>query len=162
MLSRNVAGRANVRVNQLAVFSHQATLTLTSYDQLPSFNTLGAATSPTSIKPFSSPRRSKSSQRRWTITSPRPHKPDLIKLDAEGAEEQIFQGMGKVMEQVRPMITLEVGDVVQGTTGKSRALLELFLSKGYEPWEYDPARGEVVRHTLRESYGYDNLLLTPR
>jgi len=163
VLSRNVAGRPNVRVNQLAVYSHRTTLSLTSYDQLPSFNTVGRGNVADEDQPaLKSTTFEVQSTALDDYVASTGVKPDLIKLDAEGAEEQIFNGMANVMENVRPMITLEVGDVVQGSAGRSRALVELFLSRGYEPWEYDPARGRLVTHTLRESYRYDNLLLIPK
>jgi FkbM family methyltransferase len=163
VLSRNVANRTNVRVNQLAVYSHATTLTLTSYDQLPSFNTVGRGNVAEEDQPvLKSTTFEVQSTSLDDYVASTGAKPDLIKLDAEGAEEQIFNGMGQVMENVRPMITLEVGDVVQGSAGKSRALVELFLSRNYEPWEYDPEQGRLVRHTLRESYRYDNLLLIPK
>src|SRR5258706_4070404 len=41
ILRANAGSRANVRLNQMAVFSHESTLSLTGYEQFPSYNTLG-------------------------------------------------------------------------------------------------------------------------
>jgi FkbM family methyltransferase len=162
VLRGNTVNRSNVRVNPLAVYSHDATLTFTSYELCPSYNTMGRGNVNDEIK-----RLSPSRQYQVQATSLDQYiaasgaKPDLIKLDAEGAEADIFKGMGHVLSTIRPMVTLEVGDMHADEVGKSRALVELFLSKGYEAWEYDPATQAAAAHTLRDRYDSDNLLLLP-
>jgi FkbM family methyltransferase len=163
VLRANVARRPNVTINPLAVFSHETTLSLTSYESLPSFNTVGrgnvADADQALLKTTTFDVQATSLDHYVASTGARP---DLIKLDAEGAEEQIFKGMERVMTEIRPLITLEVGDITEGAAGKSRALVQLFLSLDYQAWEYDPARRATVPHTLRETYDYDNLLLVPQ
>jgi FkbM family methyltransferase len=163
MLRGNTRGRSNVRLNQMAVYSHEATLNLTGYEQFPSFNTLGSGNAGDAAdddyEQTTIPVRATALDDYVASTGVRP---DFIKLDAEGAEQDIFKGMSRVLSEIRPMITIEVGDIGVGAMGKSRALLSLFISAGYDPWEYDPATGATHPHTPRDRYAYDNLLLIPR
>jgi len=163
LLRGNAAGKSNVRLNQTAVFSEEATLNLTGYEQFPSYNTLGrgnvADQDEQGLKRTTFSVRATSLDDYVAATGA---KPDLVKLDAEGAEEHIFKGMTRLLNDVRPMITIEVGDIIQSAAGKSRALLDLFISAGYDARQYDPATGETVPHTPRTHYEYDNLLLIPR
>src|SRR5258706_1908105 len=162
VLRGNTIHRANVRLNPLAVYSGEATLTFTNYELCPSFNTMGRGNVPDALK-----HRLQASEYQVQATSLDQYvassgaTPDLIKLDAEGAEVDIFKGMEHVMTTIRPMITLEVGDINADDVGKSRALVELFMSRGYQPWEYDPATQAAAPHTLRDRYDFDNLLLLP-
>jgi len=159
MLRGNAQGRSNVRLNQIAVFSHEATLNLTGYAQFPSFNTLGSGNAGEEYQRTSISVRATSLDAYIAATGARP---DFIKLDAEGAEEDIFKGMSRVLSDVRPMITIEVGDIIDSAAGNSRALLDLFMSAGYDALEYDPATGGTRPHAPRNRYQYDNLLLVPR
>ena len=163
MLRGNTRGRANVKLNQMAVFSHEATLNLTSYEQFPSFNTLGRGNVgeeyEAGLKRTTFSVRATSLDDYVASTGARP---DFVKLDAEGAEEDIFKGMQRVLSEIRPMVTIEVGDITDSAVGKSRALVDLFMSAGYDAREYDPATGGTVPHTPKARYEYDNLLLVPR
>jgi len=84
--------------------------------------------------------------------------PDLVKIDAEGAESAILEGMQGLIEQRRPMITLEVGDYIARQTGNppSRQNIEFLLARGYEVFEFNA--GEIRPHTPLQEYIYDNLL----
>ena len=79
--------------------------------------------------------------------------PDVIKLDAEGAESRILDGMTEVLQR-RPAISLEVGD----DNGVSRALVERLITMGYRAFEYRDE--QIAPHFPRVDYSYDNLLFT--
>jgi FkbM family methyltransferase len=160
ILSANTAGRNNIHLNQKAVYSHAQTLTFTTYDSNPAFNTIGdGSMADMEMPPTKSHTYEVSAVSIDAYCAASGVKPDFIKLDAEGAEEQILNGMSKTMREIRPMISLEVGDFKKGY---SRNLVELFLSRGYQAMEFNPNLLKLIPHELKEKYSYDNLLLLPK
>lgn len=87
-------------------------------------------------------------------------KPDLIKIDAEGAELAILQGMDRVLKENKPTVTLEVGDI-EGAESlpRSKEVVEYLLAKGYQAWEFHG--GKLIQHQITDNYAYDNLIFTP-
>jgi FkbM family methyltransferase len=86
-------------------------------------------------------------------------RPDILKLDAEGAELNIIAGMTETIEKSRPILTVEVGDDPAKDISRSRELIEAVMAKGYKA--FDARRGDVVPHQLLRKYEYDNILLMP-
>jgi hypothetical protein len=59
------------------------------------------------------------------------------------------------------VVTIEVGDDASAGTGRrSRDVIDHLTARGYEPRELRD--GQLVRHEVRDSYEYDNLLFVPR
>ncbi|MBX3390993.1 MAG: FkbM family methyltransferase [Phycisphaeraceae bacterium] len=87
-------------------------------------------------------------------------KPNLLKIDAEGAELEILKGMEKTLREVRPIVTLEMGDVgaAKGTR-TSRPVVDHILARGYKGYEYK--NGARSEHTPLETYPYTNLVFMP-
>lgn len=85
--------------------------------------------------------------------------PAFLKIDAEGAELGILNGMQKTITSHHPLITVEVGDGASGES-TSRALLDYAIAHGYEPHEWHD--GTIRKHRLLPRYEYDNILLMPR
>ncbi len=83
---------------------------------------------------------------------------DVIKIDAETAEEQILKGGQKVFSTDRPIVTLEVGDEA-ADAGRSLRLIETLAAMDYDAWEF--TEGRFQRHVRREIYEYDNLIFSP-
>jgi len=86
-------------------------------------------------------------------------RPDFVKLDAEGYEYVILQGMKSLLDEVRPIVALEVagGDEWSDNCKKS---IDLLLSKKYKPYEMS-LEGFISPHIIKENYDYDNLLFIP-
>jgi len=82
-------------------------------------------------------------------------KPDFIKIDAESAEYDIVKGAEKTIKKYHPIISVEVGDEDIKEAKPSKALIEYVMSKGYTPYEFN--RGVIVKHSLKNSYPYDNI-----
>ena len=84
-------------------------------------------------------------------------KPDFIKIDAEGSELAILQGLDNSISRYHPVISLEVGDV-QGCEApfQSREVVRFLLERGYAAFNYDS--GRIIPHSPRAVYSYDNLL----
>jgi FkbM family methyltransferase len=87
-------------------------------------------------------------------------RPDFVKVDAEGAELEILQGMSSlVLPKLRPIVTLEVGDMGVVGVAPSRVLVETMLSHGYVAWE--ARHGNLLPHQPVEHYGYGNIVFVP-
>ena len=85
-------------------------------------------------------------------------RPDIIKLDAEGSEYAILEGMGATLRHVRPMIVLETGDYDGMASPSTSQSIELLEHASYTACEYDHG---LRRHHRRPSYGYGNLVFAP-
>lgn len=83
--------------------------------------------------------------------------PDLVKIDAEGAELQVLQGARTTLTSHRPLVTVEVGDTPRDRT--SRRALDFALELRYVP--FNLCETGVRRHELRDVYAYGNILLVP-
>lgn len=90
--------------------------------------------------------------------------PDMIKIDAESAELEIIQGLHNTLSDVRPVVTLEVGDyehlIAEGVTS-SREILEAVAK-----YEYDlfvpTLKGLEPHPVIQEQYSYGNIIAVPR
>jgi FkbM family methyltransferase len=83
--------------------------------------------------------------------------PDFVKIDAEGAEGPILEGMSQIIERCHPAISLEMGDQVCEKTGSKpcRENVEFLMDHGYEVYDYRDC--QPARHEVLPSYSYDNL-----
>lgn len=82
--------------------------------------------------------------------------PTLIKIDAEGSEHLILAAMSSVLDTSHPLVTIEVsgGEEWKDNCMKS---IKIFVDKGYDCFEIS-LEGYLSKHTIKEVYGYDNLL----
>ncbi len=77
--------------------------------------------------------------------------PDLIKIDAENGEMNVLIGAAGVVEEYRPSIIMEVGDLGRNSVNKTGACFEFLESKGYSFFGYSKKRG-ISPHQIREVY----------
>lgn len=82
--------------------------------------------------------------------------PRLIKIDAEGAEVEVLRGATETLASARPLVTIEVGDVVGG---ESRAAIDYAVECGYAP--FDMTSDGTPPHEVPDTYSYGNILLRP-
>jgi FkbM family methyltransferase len=83
-------------------------------------------------------------------------KPIIIKIDAEGAEHLILQGMRQIIHDYAPTITIEVAGESEWKDNCSQSI-DFLLTQGYEMYEID-INGMLHTHKKKESYLYDNLV----
>ncbi|HEX2050170.1 MAG TPA: FkbM family methyltransferase [Actinomycetota bacterium] len=83
--------------------------------------------------------------------------PDVVKVDAEGAELEVLRGAASTMTTARPLVTVEVGDTGRGP--RSRDALDFAATLGYAPFDVTP--DGVRPHRVRDEYEYGNVLLAP-
>jgi FkbM family methyltransferase len=85
--------------------------------------------------------------------------PNLIKIDAEGAELLVLRGMRRLLAHARPIIICEISEWNQRQLGTDKHELFNMLSRlGYKAQLLTPARPQVVA-TKAIEFGY-NVLFT--
>ena len=86
-------------------------------------------------------------------------RPDFIKLDAEGHEYAILNGMNRLFEKTRPLVALEVVGSDEWADNRERSI-EFLMDKKYKPYEMS-LDGFISPHIIKKNYKYDNLLFVP-
>ena len=159
ILRINVSTKTNVFINNNAVFSGEEIVSINDYgDKYSAFNSIYTGNlSPHIIEKIQTKRYRVQALSVDEYVSRRRLAPDFIKIDAESAEYDILQGMEMTIEEYRPRISLEVGDMNGKDGTSSRKLIKYLRKKGYKPYEY--REGRIELHLLRPvSYQYDNIL----
>lgn len=90
--------------------------------------------------------------------------PSVVKIDVESAELKVLQGMTRILETVRPVVTVEVGDykhLIESGVPDSRTVLEFLIGKNYLLFDSD--YGSLKPHILlgAGAYNYDNIIAVP-
>lgn len=154
--ARNVGRFAQVQVHPFAVWNCAETLSFNDYG--PSWMAFNSFTNARMDEGPPPPRHFVAQT--VTLDSVRQRlkrRIDLVKIDAESAEERILEGAQKVLRLDQPLVTLEVGDI--GEDQRSRRLIDSMHRLGYAAWEIS---GEnFIPHRRRERYAYNNLLFAP-
>lgn len=90
--------------------------------------------------------------------------PDVVKLDVESAELDALKGMTRLLESVRPIVSIEVGDfpaLIEEGVPSSRETLSYLVDRGYRLFE--ATLSGVRPHELKDhgAYAYDNIVAVP-
>lgn len=88
--------------------------------------------------------------------------PNLIKIDVESSEMQVIQGMRHILDRLRPVVTIEVGDMestLKDGVPLCRDILELVMQFDYLP--LNSVGGRYHFHELQNKYVYDNIIMVP-
>jgi len=88
---------------------------------------------------------------------------DVIKIDVEGAEMQLFKGAQGILTSVRPLIICEVLDLVTGPWAYPAREIMTYINKfGYD-WFDIIADGRIMPHKQQTVYPeVKNYLAVPR
>ncbi len=85
---------------------------------------------------------------------------DLVKIDVEGAEYEVIQGMDTILKHQRPILVIELNHELQHGRGLT---VEEFKSSMAERWNYRAfsilESGMLVEAT--QSYGFENGIFLP-
>lgn len=90
-------------------------------------------------------------------------RPDLIKIDAESSEMEVLKGMTRLLDKLRPVVIIEVGDMdktLKAGVPLSCKILDFTMSYDYIPIR--PVAGRYESHEVKERYTYDNIIMVPR
>jgi FkbM family methyltransferase len=90
-------------------------------------------------------------------------KVDLVEIDTEGAEIEVFSGAGKLLRELRPLIICEVLDKVTRPWGyPAREIVAKLRRHGYE-WFEILRDGRVRQHSAKSEYpDVKNYLAVPQ
>ena len=161
VLQANSKSTGNVKVNNLAAWSTEASLSFNDYG--PKFSGFNSVYSPRMDDSAKKHLQIRTYQVQAVPVDQYVAKtgaaPSFVKIDAESAEFEILRGMERTLMEFRPIISLEVGDMnVEGAV-LSRDLVPHLLAKGYRAFEFN--NGKIVEHRLRGQYAYDNIVFLP-
>jgi FkbM family methyltransferase len=158
----NLELKNNVTLNNVAAWSEETTLKFTDYGvQYSAFNSLYGAKLEDSMVAKMRPKdydvKAISIDKYVDESGVRP---DFIKIDAENAEYDILKGMTTTLKDIRPIITLEVGDVNEGAFKSSIACVHFLIEHNYKVLELRD--GALCEHEPDQKYSHANLLFIPQ
>lgn len=171
VLRSNVSDHKNVSLNKKALYSDDGlTLQMNNYGIKHSgFNSTGPeelAFDPDRIPAeFGSGLQATKTEPSETVTldtyvEKKDLKPDFIKIDAEACEKDILMGSQGVLEKIRPMVSLEVGDF-NVARESSREMVKFMLDRGYRAYEYGSFQNPLRDHDIQKTYFHQNLIFLP-
>ena len=158
-LRLNAESKSNINLNQLAITSHPGIVTLYTY--IPRFSGIN------SIHYLNFPKSMRSDESTVRIPSTSIDEyvgqhslnPHFVKIDTDGAEYEILQGMEATLNRCKPVLSVEVGDRNFEGIPSSRDLVSFLLEKGYQAYEF--LEGSIVKHELRDRYGHTDIFFLP-
>jgi FkbM family methyltransferase len=161
VLADNTSGKPNVTINNIALYSQAATLSLMDFGiEFSEFNSLAGGRLGAETRGRLKPKQiSVKADSLDNYCRARDAAPDFIKIDAEGAEYPILQGMSDLLRTRRPLLTMEVGTDVKDSEGGHADCTRLLLDAGYRPYSWHA--GAIVPHVPQAQYVHDNLLFAP-
>ena len=161
VVALNTETKNNIKLNNIAAWSTEETLTFTDYGvQWAAFNSLYGAKLPEAevakMSPFEYEIEAISIDKYIESTGARPN---FIKIDAENAEYDILQGMQSTLANIRPIITMEVGDVNEGDFQNSNACVTYLVENKYKVMELSDVG--LRPHDVKKRYTHTNLVFFP-
>ena len=162
ILHSNLSKKSNVTLNNVAAWSSETTLKFTDYGvQYSAFNSLyGAKLDKSVVAKMTSNDYNVKAISLDKYIDETGVKPDFIKIDAENAEYDILKGMTKTLRNIRPIITLEVGDVNEGDFKNSSDCVHFLQEQSYRVLELND--GILSEHEINKKYSHTNLLFIPK
>ena len=164
ILNSNTKNRRNIYTNNLAVFSKTKTISFTDYGpRWFAYNTIYKDRFDENTVRIKKINLKNLEIQAITLDKYIYNKnilPDFIKIDVEGAEYDVLQGMKNILTEIRPIITLEVGKAILEGIMSSRDLILYLTNQRYQPYEFNGER--IVKHEPKDQYGYGNILFLPK
>lgn len=153
ILNMNVSSRPNVKTNQMAVWSSDTYLEFHEYGEiLAAYNSF---TKPRTQTFHGSVNKTKIQAMRLDTYFKEYDMPDFVKIDAESSELEVLKGMENILKNKAPIISMEVGDLVDDIPS-SRSNVEHLLDRNYVAYEI--REGKMKPHELKNLYEYGNLI----
>ncbi len=154
LLKKNLAERATVV--ERGMWSSETTLSLKDYGPaLSSVNTFFHLRKESFGSPLTTTATPVTTIDRYVQASG--EMPDLVKIDAEGAEQEVLRGARNTMRDHKPIIVVEIGGPAVSESGES--LIELAESMDYEAYDMSPKGTQP--HAPNRTHSYGNILLKP-
>jgi FkbM family methyltransferase len=160
VLRRNLGGRPGVRIEDVALGEEDGVLALRDYGPGHSaLNTVlgGARVPPDERDGLHGETYDVGVTSLDAYTERTGLVPDVVKLDAEGAELAILRGMAGLLATAAPKLVLETGDYDDMESPATAASIELLEGHGYRA--YEDVGGTLQPHRHQDRYVYGNLFL---
>jgi FkbM family methyltransferase len=164
-LYRNIKDFPQARVHRVAAWEKEEILTLQDYGPLYSaFNSIGERRIHESAAPVKATPFEVRAVDLDSFLTEIGAVPSLIKIDAESAEIQVLRGLARTLREVRPVLTIEVGDYAH-LLGKglpsSAEVLRAITAHGYEC--FTPTLDGLEKHSIMDDglYDYGNIVAMP-
>ncbi len=88
--------------------------------------------------------------------------PDVLKIDAEGADLQVLRGARALLRHTTPVIVFEINDALLEATGASRHDVDAFLRDlGYAVFRVDERDASLVRIPTLQNEHSENFVAMP-
>ena len=157
----NLDAMSNVRINNIAAWSKSESLIIKDYGtQFSAFNSLFTAKLTDDISSRLTFKENKvDAVSIDQYVADNDIRPNFVKIDAENAEYDILIGMRKTLQEIRPLVSLEVGDVTAGDFKNSAASVNFLLEQNYKVMEFK--NGKLINHIPNDFYLHTNLLFIP-
>ena len=160
LLKTNTEKNGNVQLNQTAVSSQSGTAFINDYGpRFSAFNSMYPARLPRHAKPI------KTVSVEVPVISLDDYiidnnlTPNFVKIDAEGSDFKILQGMEETLNKHKPLLSVEVGDLGVAGVPPSKEIVSHLTNKGYRAYEY--LDSNFVKHEPREEYDHGDLFFRP-
>lgn len=87
---------------------------------------------------------------------------NLIKIDAENAEEDVIEGAKNVLTNIKPSLIVELGDISieEQKNSRSRSIIES-IEKDFNYQAFEFKNWEILPHIKQDKYIYNNILFRP-
>ncbi len=158
VLRSNVSRLTNVTSFEAAAWSESGSITLRHYG--PRHSSLNSFTSPRSGEDLAYTELNVRAVRLDDELERLGVSPNFIKIDAESAERWVLAGLDRTLDESRPMLSVEVGDVGVSEAPTSAEVIELLDRRyAYDAFEWD---GGLVPAPSRKTWPYENLVFLPR
>lgn len=156
-LQYNANAKKNITVNNNAVLDEEKEITF--FDYGPKFSAFNSFHKRTSEDIYFKNNAEKITVKTVSLDNYCKRKdisPNVIKIDAEGAEHLILKTMNTILTRDKPLVTIEVAGGAEWEDNCNKSI-DILLSHGYLPYEIT-LEGNLIPHTRKEAYSYDNLL----
>ena len=160
LLIKNLVGKANVKAENMAVYSIQTNMEFNDYGlkymvfnsfKKARLNEIDLVANHINVQTVTLDYYCKLNN----IT------PSFIKIDAESVELNVLQGAIETIKKHKPKIMIEVGDFEHIEVGGSRKIISFLTNENYDVFEYNGF--SFVKHNIIEtSYPTLNLYFFPK
>jgi len=157
ILENNVSKIENIFINQKAILDENSEIKLNDYGLTSSaFNSINNSREKKSIYKLNQTKVTVKSIKLDDYVLSKKLKPTLIKIDAESSEYKVLKGMHYILNEIRPILCVELGDLDVDNVKSSREIINFLIERyGYKPYEI--SNGKLKKHKPREKYGFVNL-----
>jgi len=157
ILESNVSKIKNIFINQKAILDEDSEIKLNDYGLTSSaFNSVNNSREKKSARELNKSTVSVEAIKLDDYVLSKKLKPKLIKIDAESSEYKVLKGMHYILNEIRPILCVELGDLNVDNVKSSREIINLLTERyGYKPYEI--INGKLKQHKLRDKYGFINL-----